>query len=88
MKHKAILLSVMLGITLTLVCIHTSKTYNEQVEMINAYAKYYRDTEALLDTVCTQYPNISNTIISSHKCVAGMNYVCSKNYLDSIIYQK
>ena len=88
MKHKAILLSAILGITLTLVCIHTSKTYNKQVEIINAYAKYYRDVEALLDTVCIQYPNISNTIISSRNCVVSMNYTCSKNHLDSIIYQK
>lgn len=79
-----------LNVTVILIIIIVTATYytasrvhNDQVTLISAYEQYYSTTEALLDSIFAHNPNLSHTTLFND--TVGSNYLCSKNYLDSII---
>ena len=51
--------------------------------MLKAYDEYYRTTEALLDTLYIENPNLFDDVISEMD--VNVEYISTKTVLDSIL---
>lgn len=63
----------------TIIRIDSNNTKN----MLKAYDEYYRTTEALLDTLYVENPNLFDDVISEMD--VNVEYISNKTILDSIL---
>ncbi len=63
----------------TIIQIDSDNTKN----MLKAYDEYYRTTEALLDTLYIENPNLFDDVISEMD--VNVEYISTKTVLDSIL---